>query len=136
MFALYNLTTCHWNYEMFSCFFDNYDPTRNYTHLQIQKIIESRRNILCFYAQETGRPRCALALDFVEYDQRNGAVPLHILLDQEVWALSLTQGKKMQDTYDKSQIGNDVIVIYAAPGCKGWFSMKFELGKYAIATAK
>ncbi len=120
---------------MFNCFFDNYDSTKDYTHSQIEKIIEFRRNILCFYAKETRQKRCALALNFDEYDQKDGAVPLHILFDQEVLALSLTQGKKLQDTYNKSQIGNDVIVIYATPGCKGWFSMKFELGKFA-ATAK
>jgi len=92
------------------------------------------KNVLCFYAKETGQQRCALALDFDEYDQRDGAVPLHILLDQELKALSLIQGEKLQDTYYKSQIGNDVIVIYAAQGLKGWFSMKFELGKYAAAS--
>ena len=79
---------------------------------------------------------CALALDFDEYDQKDNAVPLHILLDKEVWALSLTQGENLLNTYNKSQIGKDVIVIYTAPGCKGWFSIKFELGKYAAATTK
>jgi hypothetical protein len=121
---------------MLNCFFDNFDSTKEYTHSQIQKIIESRRNILCFYAKETGLKRCALALYFDEYDQKDGSVPLHILLEKEVWALSLTQGKKLQDRYNSSQIGNNIIVIYTAQGCSGWFSLKFDLGKYNAATSK
>ena len=120
---------------MFSCFFDNYSPSENYSDSQIQNIIKSRRNVLCFYAKKTEQQRCVLGLNFDEYNQRDGAVPLHILLDDEVSALSLTQGEKIQNAYKKSQIGKNVIVIYTAQSCKGWFNMKFELGKYANATS-
>ena len=113
---------------MYSCFFDNYDSSKKYSHSQIQEIIESRRNVLCFYAKEIGKKRCALGLNFDKYDQSDGAVPLHILLDDDVRALSLTQGKKILKTFKKSQVGKDVIVIYAAQNCKGWFKMRFELG--------
>ncbi|BBO85781.1 hypothetical protein DSCO28_63470 [Desulfosarcina ovata subsp. sediminis] len=121
---------------MLNCFFNNFDSAKEYTHSQIQKIIESRRNVLCFYAIETGFKRCALALNFDEYNQKDGAVPLHILLDKEVWALSLTQGKELQDQYNSSLIGKNIIVIYTAQGCSGWFSLKFDLGKYTAATSK
>lgn len=116
---------------MFCCFFDNYSPSKMYSHRQIQKVIKSRRNVLCFYAKESAQQRCALGLHFDNYDPRDGCVPLHILLDEQVMALSLVEGKKLRKAYKKSQIGKEVIVIYAAPGCKGWFNMSFDLGKYA-----
>ena len=102
----------------------------------MQEIIKSRRNVLCFYAKETRQQRCAIGLNFDEYDQRDGGVPFHILLDDEVSALSLTQGKKLKKTYKKSQIEENIIVIYSARSCKGWFDMSFELGRYADAISK
>ena len=118
---------------MLSCFVDIYSPSETYSHSEIQKIIKSRRNVLCFYAKETRQQRCALAIDFDRYDQKDSSVPLHILSDKEIWALSLTQGEELQNAYNKSKIGKDIIIIYADRNCKGWFSMKFELGKYTNA---
>ena len=118
---------------MLSCFINNYSPSENYSHSEIQEIIKSRRNVLCFYAKETKQQRCALAIDFDRYDQKDCSVPLHIFSDKEIWALSITQCKDLQNAYNKSKIGKDIIVIYTDRICKGWFSMKFELGKYANA---
>jgi len=118
---------------MLSCFIDNYCLSEKYSHLGIQEIIKSRRNILCFYAKETRQPRCALGINFDGYDQKDCSVPLHILSDDEILALSLTQGEELQNAYKKSKIGKDIIVIYTDKSCKGWFSMEFELGKYTHA---
>ena len=115
---------------MISCFIETFNPFENYSHSKIQEIIKSRRNVLCFYAKETRQQRCALAIDFDKYDQKDASVPIHILSDKEIWALSLTQMEELQNAYNKSKIGKDIIVIYTDKNCKGWFRMKFELGKY------
>ena len=118
---------------MLSCFINNYSPSENYSHSEIQEIIKSRRNVLCFYAKKTRQQRCALGIDFDGYDQKDCSAPLHILLDDEILTLSLTQGEELQNAYKKSKIGKDIIVIYTDRSCKGWFSMEFELGKYTHA---
>lgn len=119
---------------MLSCFFDKYNPSENHSHSEIREIIESRMNVLCFYAKETKQQRCALAIDFDRYDKKDSSVPLHIFSDKEIGALSVTQGVELQNVYNETKIGKDIIVIYSDKNCKGWFRMKFELGeleKYA-----
>ena len=116
---------------MFGCFIDDFKPSENYSHSEIQEIIKSRRNVLCFYAKETKQERCALGIDFDRYDQKDCSVPLHIFSDDEIWALSLVQGDELQNAYKQSKIGKDIIVVYSDRNCKGWFRMEFELGKYA-----
>ena len=118
---------------MLSCFIDNYCPSKKYSHSGVQEIIESRRNVLCFYAKTTGQPRCAMGIDFDRYDQKDCSVPIQILSDDEIWALSLTQGEALQNAFKKLKVGKEIIVIYTAKSCKGWFSMEFELGKYTHA---
>ena len=115
---------------MFCYFFDNYSPTENYSPKQIQEIIESKMQVLSFYAKESGQKQCALGLNFDRYDPKDSSVPLLILEKKEVMALSLVGGKKLKKAYKATQTGKDILVIYATPSCKGWFSMCFDLEKF------
>jgi hypothetical protein len=113
-------------YTTFTCPMD-YQPRKTYTRQELIALIESSRQLLCFFAAQTGEKRCAIGVDFDGYDRQNETTPVHIIPDRVVkQALIPAEGKAFAKAYQDSQIGQKVIVTFTSRAASGWFEMGWE----------
>ena len=114
------------------CYFAEYDPRREYRQREMVEMISQQRWLLSAFAQASGQRRCALGLDFEDYDRRDHAVPVYLLGSHEVDMLATVEGKKLLKAYRRSRVGKNIVVTYNTPIGRGWFLMRFELGERGV----
>jgi hypothetical protein len=114
------------------CYFADYDPRSDYIHQDMVALISQQRRLLSMFALASGQRRCAVGLDFEDYDPQDGSVPVYLLGKPEMMALASVEGKKLLRAFRASQVGKNLIVTYNTPLGRGWFSMRFELGEKGL----
>ena len=114
------------------CYFPEYDPQANYIRQEMVEMITGQRQLLSLFAQASGQKRCALGLDFEDYDPSDGSVPVYLLGKEEVDALSLVEGKKLRKAFRASRVGKNLVVTFNALVGRGWFRMRFDLGEQGV----
>ena len=117
---------------MMHCYFADYDPRKAYTHQEIVSLITPHRQLLSMLAMTAGERRCAVGIDFEDYDPRDNSVPVYVLSKADVSTLATVEGKKLTRAYRTSQVGKNLIVTYNTPVGRGWFRMRFELGEQGV----
>ena len=111
------------------CFFDQYDPQVAYSHRQMVTLLKTRQYPLSLLALASGQKRCALGLDFFEYDVADGSVPVFLLGEADIAALATVEGSKINKAYRASLVGKFFLVTYTTPTRRGWFRLPFDLGQ-------
>ena len=92
-------------------------------------MIVQQRQALSVYAMTSGVKRCALGIDFEEYEPDSGVVPVYLLEEEEVKLLAMVEGRKLTKAYRASRMGKNLVVTYNTATGRGWFRMRFELGE-------
>lgn len=114
------------------CYFANYEPKGIANHTEMVALIKQQQHVLSMFAQASGQRRCALGLDFADYDPHDGSVPVYLLGKQEMIALAAVEGKKIRKAFRSSRVGKNLVVTYSTPVGRGWFLMRFELGEFSV----
>jgi hypothetical protein len=111
---------------IFECSID-YQPGYDYIRQEIIDLITPHREVLCFFAQAAGEPRCVLGVDFDRYDAESRRVPVYVLNQEMIRLLMAAEGREFKRAYRDSRCGRDILVTFTAPGGRGWFVMKWQL---------
>ena len=90
-------------------------------------LIKPHRDLLCFFAQMSGE--YVLGLDFYEYDERAGVVPVYMIDREQVQVLLVEEGSKFKRAYRSSGLGKAILVTYASERGRGWVKLSWALGE-------
>ena len=116
---------------IFSCAIE-YEPDRAYSQREMIDLIKEQRPLLCFFAQSAGYRQGVLGLDFDNYDAVTGMVPVYVLDREQARVVIKAEGKKFKKAYESSGLGQGVMVTFTSPSGRGWFKLRWELGKEQI----
>ena len=116
---------------IFSCALE-YEPDRAYTRQEMIDLIKEQRQLLCFFAQSAGYGPGVLGLDFDNYDALTGMVPVYVMDREQARVVIKAEGKKFKKAYDRSGLGQGVMVTFTSPSGRGWFKLGWELAEGQI----
>jgi hypothetical protein len=102
------------------------------TAAKVEKIIKAQRQLLCFFAQQTGYKRCVLGLEFEKYEPKSKMVPVYVLGEMEAKVVEQVEGKKFKRAYRSSQVGQAIMVTFTSPNGRGWFKLRWELDEEQV----
>lgn len=114
------------------CQFPDYNPHVSYIRSEMEAMIRQQQRLLSLFAFTSGQPRCALGVDFEEYDPLDSTVPVYLLAETDLEALALVEGRRLLKAYRASRVGKNIIVTYVTPAGRGWFTMRFDLGEKGV----
>jgi hypothetical protein len=98
----------------------HYDPGRRYTAAQLAVLLQEQAALLCWFAAESGADRCALGVDFEEYDAVAGLAPVQVIPAEYMPALLAVEDRAFRQAYRRSGRGQGLLVTYVWPDGKGW----------------
>jgi len=104
-----------------------YNPGRGYIQQEMVGLIKPHRDLLCFFAQMSGE--YVLGLDFYEYDEMAGTVPVYMIGREQVGVLLAEEGSKFKRAYRSSGLGKAILVTYASERGRGWVKLYWALGE-------
>ena len=102
-----------------------YDPERGYIRQEMVGLIKPHRDLLCFFAQMSGE--YVLGLDFYEYDEPAGTVPVYMIDREQVQVLLAGKGSKFKRAYRSSGLGKAILVTYTSERGRGWVKLYWAL---------
>ena len=111
---------------MYECSVE-YEPGKRYSRREMIELIKAQRQLLCFFAQQSGDRRCVLGLEFERYDVVSKMVPVYVLGEMEAKVVEQVEGKKFKRAYRSSQVGQAIMITFTSPSGRGWFKLRWEL---------
>ena len=102
-----------------------YNRGRGYIRQEMVGLIKPHRDLLCFFAQMSGE--YVLGLDFYEYDELSGAVPVYMIDREQVQVLLAEEGSKFKRAYRSSGLGKAILVTYTSESGRGWVKLYWAL---------
>jgi len=70
-----------------------------------------------------------LGLDFYEYDEMAGSVPVYMIDREQVKVLLVEEGGKFKRAYRSSGLGKAILVTFTSECGRGWVKLYWALGE-------
>ena len=105
----------------------NYEPARRYTEAQLGVLLQEQAALLCWFAQQSGYDRCALGVDFEDYDAAAGLAPVQVIPAEYMPGLLAVEDRVFRRAYRQSGRGRGLLVTYVWPDGKGWRRLPWSL---------
>jgi len=109
-----------------------YEPEKRYTRREMIELIKAQRQLLCFFAQQSGVRRCVLGVEFEGYEAESGMVPVYVIGEAEAKVVERVEGKKFKRAYRSSGVGQAIMVTFTSPSGRGWFKLRWEVDEERV----
>lgn len=116
---------------MYQCPVD-YEPEKQYSRREMIELIKAQRQLLCFFAQQSGAKRCVLGLEFEQYEPASRMVPVYVMGEAEAKVVERAEGKKFKRAYRSSLVGQAIMITFTSPSGRGWFKLRWELDEAQV----
>jgi len=90
-------------------------------------LLQEQAALLCWFAQQSGYDRCALGVDFEDYDAAAGLAPVQVIPAEYMPGLLAVEDRVFRRAYRQSGRGRGLLVTYVWPDGKGWRRLPWSL---------